>query len=566
MKKLYALLAGVVLAISAYSQCAVTASTTSPLCNGMCTGTATAIPSGFTLGVSYSWAPSGGTAATATGLCAGTYTVTATDGLCTASFVATVSEPTALTVTESNVDVACFGGSNGTATASAAGGTPNYSYSWNTAPVQNTQTATGLSPGSYTCTVTDQNGCTATTVATITEPSSAVAATASGTDVSCLNGTDGTVTANPSGGTAPYTYSWNSAPVQSTQMATGLGAGSYLCLITDQNGCATSVSTTITQPSTAVSVVTTVTSTSCNGTSDGAAIASASGGTPGYILVWSTGDTATSINGLPAGSYVVTVMDTMGCTVMDTVTVTQPAVLMANITTQAASCNGVCDAIAMSNPSGGTAPYSYLWTSSATTQNDSGLCVGSHGVLVTDSNGCTANQLITTTQPTAVTVSVSGTDATCIGCQNGSATATAAGGTSPYTYLWTPGNQTTATASGLGLGMYVVCVTDANGCTAPCDTVSINDGTGIANSNSVYSVNVYPNPVENELNISVQSSVPVEVHTTLFDISGRIIIAENFGEVLSQNVSVDLADEAPGVYLLEVIVNGQRSTTKVIKN
>lgn len=489
MKKIYALLIGVLFAGAAYSQCSVTTTVIDATCNGLCNGSATAAIQGFIPNVTYTWAPSGGNAATASNLCAGVYTVTVTDGICTATAVATISEPAVLTATSS------------------------------TSPV------------------------------------------------SCLNGSDGMAVATPTGGTAPYSYNWNSAPPQTTDTATGLAAGTYACIVTDANGCSTSVAATVTQPSTAVMVAATSISTTCNGTSDGSVMANATGGTPGYWYMWMpTGDSTQSVNNLPAGTYVVTATDTNGCTAMDTVMVNQPAVLMANVTMVNATCFGACDAIGMATPSGGTGPYFYSWTSGATTQNDSNLCAGTHGVIVTDVNGCVANQIGTATEPMAVSVTASGTDATCIGCQNGSATAVAAGGTSPYSYLWTPGNQTTATASGLGLGMYVVCVTDANGCTGPCDTVSVNDGTAIGNINSVYSVNVYPNPVENELNISVQSSVPVDVQATLFDISGRVVIAENFNEVMSQNVTLDVTNEALGVYFLEVIINGQKSTTKVVKD
>lgn len=569
MKKIYAVLAGTVLAISAYSQCAVSiGSVVTPQCNGQCTGAATATPSGFIPNtVSYNWAPSGGTSATASGLCAGTYTVTATNGVCTATQTVTITEPTVLVATETNVDVACFGGANGSATAMATGGTPNYSYSWNTAPVQNTQTATGLTPGSYTCTVTDQNGCTATTVALITQPSAAVSATISGTNISCFNGSNGTATASPSGGTAPYSYSWNSSPAQTTQTATGLAAGSYLCLVTDANGCATSVSITLTQPATAVSATATATSASCNGTCDAMATVSATGGTPGYSYIWSPGgDTTTSVSGLCAGVYVVIVTDSLGCNAMDTVAVSQPAVLMANVTVMNATCFGYCDAICMSNPTGGTAPYMYSWTSGATTQNDSGLCIGTQGVIVVDVNGCTNNQIVTVTQPATIVATATGTDATCIGCQNGSATVTATGGNGVYSYLWTPGNQTTATASGLGLGTYIVCVTDSNNCPSGCDTVMINDGTGITSYTSSYVVNVYPNPVDNELSVSIISATPVNVQVTLFDITGRAIIIENLGEVSSQNKTLDLSNEASGVYFLEVNVDGQKTTTKVVRN
>lgn len=489
MKKIYALLAGVVLTISAYSQCSVAVTSVPATCNGLCNGSATAVGSGFIpANTSYSWAPSGGTAATATSLCAGTYTVTVTDGLCTATGTVTVTEPAAL------------------------------------------------------------------------------AAASATTPANCLNGSDGTAIAMATGGTGPYSYNWNSSPTQTTDTATGLPAGTYACIVTDANGCSTSVATTVTQPSTAVMVAATSNSTSCNGTSDGSVMATATGGTPGYWYMWMpTGDSTQSVNNLPAGTYVVTATDTNGCTVTDTVMVNQPAVLVANVTMINASCFGVCDAIGMSNPTGGTGPYFYSWTSAATTQNDSGLCAGTHGVIVTDVNGCVANQIGVATEPTAVSVSATGTDATCIGCQNGSATAVASGGTGPYTYLWTPGNQTTATASGLGLGMYMVCVTDANGCTGPCDTVSINDGTAVHSWTSEYAVSVYPNPAHDELTFSIQSLTPVDVSIVLVDISGREVYANQLGPITNVTSDINIAAEPAGVYFLEVFLDGQKSVRKIVK-
>ena len=107
----------------------------------------------------------------------------------------------------------CFGGTTGTATAVPAGGTAPYTYSWNSVPVQTTVTATNLGAGTYTVTVTDASGCTTTATATVTQPAAALTATATATNVLCFGNTTGTATALPVGGTAPYTYSWNTVPV-----------------------------------------------------------------------------------------------------------------------------------------------------------------------------------------------------------------------------------------------------------------------------------------------------------------------------------------------------------------
>ncbi|MCB0381678.1 MAG: SprB repeat-containing protein, partial [Flavobacteriales bacterium] len=186
-------------------------------------------------GFNYSWnsAPVQNTQ-TATGLPAGTYTVTVTDQntTCQGQTTATVFEPPVLSATESHVNPTCAQGTNGSATANPTGGTTNYSYSWNTTPVQNTQTATGLSAGSYTCTITDYNGCTTTTNAVLVDPAGMVLST-SMTQANC-GASDGSATVNvTSGGSGNFSYSWNTTPVQNTQTASGIPAGTYIATVTD---------------------------------------------------------------------------------------------------------------------------------------------------------------------------------------------------------------------------------------------------------------------------------------------------------------------------------------------
>src|SRR5690606_16659043 len=125
-------------------------------------GSAMVTVSGGTAPYTYSWSPSGGTAATASGLTAGTYTVTVTDGnLCTTTRTSTIAQPTALTATTSQVNVSCNNGSDGSALVTVSGGTAPYTYSWS--PSGGTAaTASGLTAGTYTVTVTDGNLCTIT--------------------------------------------------------------------------------------------------------------------------------------------------------------------------------------------------------------------------------------------------------------------------------------------------------------------------------------------------------------------------------------------------------------------
>ena len=192
-----------------------------------------AIPAGGTAPYTYSWnTVPVQTTATAINLAAGTFTVTITDNhSCTLPVNVTITEPAAvLSLTTSKVDVDCFGNNTGTATATPAGGTAPYSYSWNTVPVQTTATATGLTAGTYTVTVTDDHGCVKSANVAVTQPA-VLAVTTTQVNVSCNGGTNGTATANVTGGTAPYGYSWNTLPVQTGVTATGLAAGSYTVTI-----------------------------------------------------------------------------------------------------------------------------------------------------------------------------------------------------------------------------------------------------------------------------------------------------------------------------------------------
>ncbi|HEU4788642.1 MAG TPA: SprB repeat-containing protein, partial [Flavobacterium sp.] len=213
-----------------------TTSQSNLLCNGVNIGTASVTASGGVAPYSYSWSPSGGTGATATGLAAGAYTCTITDSestQITKNF--TISQPSVIsTAAGSQTNVYCSGGTNGAASVSPSGGTPGYTYSWS--PSGGTAAAaTGLAAGSYTVTVTDANGCTATRNYTITQPSVISTTSGSQTNVSCNGGTNGTASVSPSGGTPGYTYSWSPSGGNAAT-ATGLAAGSYTVTVIDANG------------------------------------------------------------------------------------------------------------------------------------------------------------------------------------------------------------------------------------------------------------------------------------------------------------------------------------------
>ncbi len=441
-----------------------TQSQTNVLCNGSATGSASVIVSGGTGAYTYLWSPSGGTTANATGLAVGNYSVLITDANgCSITKNFTITQPPVLATAAGTVNnVSCNGGGNGSAQVIASGGTPGYTYSW--APSGGTgATATGLAAGTYTVTVTDANLCSTTRSFTITQPSALVASAGGQTNVSCNGGANGTATVSVTGGTGAYTYSW--APSGGTAAtASGLFAGTYTVTVTDANNCQTTQSFTITQP-TAITATQSQTNVLCNGSATGSASVTVSGGTGTYTYLWSpSGGTAATASGLAVGNYSVLITDANGCTITKNFTITQPPLLAAAYSQTNIACNGSSTGSASIIPSGGTTPYTYLWSTGATSSSISGLAAGAYSVTVTDAKGCTITRNLTLTQPTAITATQSQTNATAFGAANGSASVVATGGTPAYTYSWAPSGGTAATATGLVAGNYTVTITDANAC------------------------------------------------------------------------------------------------------
>ncbi|MFN0256641.1 MBG domain-containing protein [Pedobacter ureilyticus] len=459
-----------------------TGSQTDIICNGSATGSATVTASGGTGAYTYSWAPSGGTAATATGLTAGNYTVTVTDAnACQVTRNFTITQPPALVVTPvAQTNIACNGGTTGSATVAASGGTGAYTYSW--APSGGTAaTATGLAAGTYTVTVTDANSCSKTQSFTLTQPSVLVASAGTVNNVSCNGGANGTAQVIASGGTPGYTYSW--APYGGTNAtASGLAAGNYTVTVRDANNCTTTQNFTITQPAVLVATFGAQTNVSCNGGANGSATVSVTGGTGAYTYSWApSGGTAATASGLVAGTYTVTVTDANNCQATQSFTITQPTILTATQSKTDVLCNGSATGTATVTASGGTGTYTYLWSpSGGTAATATGLTVGNYNCLITDNNGCFIIKNFTINQPAVLGATTSQTNATCT--TGGQASVTPFGGVGSYTYLWTPSGATTQSVTGLTAGNHSVLITDANGCTVTKNFVITTTNTLVAST------------------------------------------------------------------------------------
>jgi gliding motility-associated-like protein len=447
------------------------------LCFGQTTGSVSSNISGGSGLYNYLWS-NGGTTASISGLTPGIYTVTATDrNGCTSSVSAsaTVSSPSsALSANiSSQNNVLCFGQATGSASINASGGSGLYNYIWNNNATS--QTLSGLSAGSYSVTVSDQNGCTIrpTVSVNISGPSGPISASiASQNNVLCFGQPNGSATAAAIGGSGSYNYLWSTTPSQTLAQATGLSAGTYTVTVTDANGCTigSSSSVIITQPLNVLNAaVNTQSNVSCVGLSDGTAIASASGGTGIYSFLWSNGATNAAVAGLAAGIYSVTVSDANNCASTSSVTISAPASAptVSVVIQNDVLCFGQATGSIQSAAVGGSGGYSFQWSNGATSGILNNLNAGTYRVTLTDNNGCRTIDSVEILQPaSALNINLLSTaNVNCFGGSNGAADMTVNGGTAPYSFIWS-NTATSEDISGLSAGIYVLTVTDNNVCTA----------------------------------------------------------------------------------------------------
>ncbi|MBI5916422.1 MAG: T9SS type A sorting domain-containing protein [Bacteroidetes bacterium] len=437
------------------------------------TSTVTLSGAGSSIGGQYSylWSTTdgnvafGGTTLTPTVDAPGTYTllVTNSNNGCTGTASATVVESPDVTASiASQTNVLCFGEATGSATVTAGGGVGNFTYEWSDG--QTTATATGLIAGNYSVTSTDGEGCASVQSVTVSQPATPIAVNASATPQIIFGVNDGTATANPTGGTGPYASGWNSGGT--TQTITGLAPGNYTVIITDANGCTASQTVTVNEITCAVQIDIAHQDVSCPGAADGSATVNLASATPPFSFIWSNGETTQTVNQLSGGTYSVSSTDANGCEVVATVTVQEPSTFSANATSTDLTGFNSDDGTATANPTGGTAPYTYLWDNNETTATIGNLEPGNYTVSVSDGNGCEAVQtVIVLAFNCFMTANVISANATCNGSDDGQATVTLANGTAPFTYEWSNGG-TTATIENLAPDTYSATATDAAGCPA----------------------------------------------------------------------------------------------------
>ncbi|MBL4592677.1 MAG: hypothetical protein JKX68_02555, partial [Flavobacteriales bacterium] len=436
--------------------------------------------------LSFLWS-NGATTEDLTNLSAGLYSCTITDAngcvLVTPGYNLINESSTLLLSNVSITNENCNNG-QGDIDITIQGGTPPITYLWNTGAT--TEDISGLSAGTYSCTITDANGCSVQTgtLNLFNSPGTLSVTTDFVTDEICGNGA-GAIFVTTTGGTSPITYSWDNG--STSEDISGLIAGTYILTVTDANGCIYNHNETVANTAGTLQLDNAiVTDENCN---DGAGSIDIflSGGTTPYTYTWSNGASTEDISSLSAGNYSVTVTDANGCQVNGNYTIiNNTGNLAVSFIGTAENCSNGAGAIDLT-VTGGTGPYTFLWNTGPTTEDLTGISGGTYSCIVTDNAGCTVltGNIVISNNPGSLVVTNVTTDESC-GDASGTITLSASGGAIPYNYVWTPNVSSGPNATGLSAGMYIYSVTDVNGCMIT-DSAEIFNNTG---SLSLDSINV----------------------------------------------------------------------------
>ena len=400
----------------------------------------------------------------------GNYTVTITDlNGCSTVLNTTVNEPPALEANLITEPPLCNGDASGSMVATISNGTVPFTYQWNpTLPNQAEHLGT-VAAGTYSVTITDFFGCTAETSTTI-EETDELTVSIQATDATCSGLDNGSLEPTVSGGTAPYTFSWNDGFTLLENLIEIVPAGTYDLVVTDANGCTAEAQATVNELA-AMTATLTPEDVLCNGDASGTLSAVVNDGQPPFTFAWSNGVTNQSLQltDLTAGSYSVTITDTNGCSTEASATINEYPEMTASITPTPTTCGGSSDGTLDLEITNGQEPYTYAWDNGLPNQQDhSNVTSGTYSVTVTDFNGCTAEAQTTVDEPAEMTVNITAQDALCSnGDPSGTLIASVSNGVEDYTYEWNPTlpNQAAHNQS-VAAGTYSLTVTDANGCTA----------------------------------------------------------------------------------------------------
>ena len=540
---------------------------TNASCNGISDGAIDITPDGGSGNYIYSWS-NGETTQDVSGLIPATYTVTVTDNtvgcIALGSFI--VNQPAPLSITASVTNEKCAD-REGIIAVTVSGGDENYIYDWDNG--ETTATIQDLESGVYTVIVTDGNNCSMTDTFTVINevgdciPDCDLTITSSILNDENCGQSDGSINLAISTKYGPYSVTWSNG--ETTDGIVGLSAGTYTVTIQDNEGCEVSGSYDIqNQTGTLSTDIPFINNEQC-GNGAGAIDITVLGGSPAYAFVWSNGENTEDINNLSAGSYSVTITDQTGCSLVESYTISNESGTLTQ--TYGNAVDEVCGNSRGSidiTISGGTVPYTYLWSNGADTQDLKYIPAGAYSCVITDQTGCAISTPVYTVNDQAGTLEIDFIDIDNEVCGNGSGAIELhiLGGTAPYTYTWSNGVTGTNSISGLSAGTYSCLVTDQEGCSVDTGILTIIDDAGSMTIDNIYTQHEQCGNGSGAIELDVSGGNGVYTYAwsngaTTSNISGlssgiySCTITDENGCSLNTSVSVN---NTPGTLAIENIV------------
>lgn len=426
---------------------------------------------------------------TFTGLTAGAYTVTVTDagtGGCSSTVPVTITSTGVLAVTFTTQNTSCVGANNGSITVNPPNGTPPFTYSINAGPFVTNNVFSNLAPGTYFVSVHDNAGCEANLLPVTLTSGASITMTHSSTPTSCVGANNGSITITGSNGTAPFQYSINAGPYQSSPTFSNLAPGTYFISMIDAVGCTvTFIPVTVTEGAAGLTGTAVGTATTCPGVNNGSITVTPTSGSGPYEYSLNGGPYQSSniFGGLAPGTYNVVIREGGLCTSGNIpVTISAGTALVGTVATTATSCNGATDGTITVTPTNGTGPYQYSLNGGAPQAGNvfNNVPAGNHNIVISDASGCVSAAIpANVVAGGALTGTVTSTNTTCTGVNNGTITVTTTNGTGPFQFALDAGApQSSNVFTGVSAGAHNIVITNASGCTSAVIPVTVGTGGG----------------------------------------------------------------------------------------
>jgi len=463
------------------------------------------------------------------------------------------------TVIDTVTNVYCYGGTDGAISLGISGTYGPYTNLWSNGDTM--PAISNLHAGRFIDTIGYYNGCRYFwSTDTVAQPAEILGQIDSFVNVPCFGGL-GAIYQTPVGGIPGYTNHWSTG--ETTNYITGYPGGLYADTITDSRGCKNVIIDSLPGPLSGLVInVDSIHMVSCNGRSDGDIFINVTGGSLPFQYNWSNSTTGSDLLNVPIGTYTLNLTDTNGCTTTLSRTISEPNTL--TVTTDSvvnAKCNTSSDGSIYVTVTGGTLDYEYLWSGGVYTYNLYLVGAGTYTLTVTDANNCSATVTNTITAPSQLTLSSAITNPGG-GVSTGSITTTVSGGVAGYSYLWSD-SATTSSLSNLGPGIYIVTVTDQNGCTiSESDTIAFPASVIEINAD-VRDFSIYPNPSSGIFNVSLVLTHMVPVQIEVYTITGQLVPISAQAGQLNNSYQLDLTEQPDGIYMVKLMAGEYTMTQRI---